>query len=112
MIGLRITGWRSRQIEGLAPWLADDLIAVDVDDPDAGGIDFRDDVVEGLVGLGGFGVLDGIVNDAGVVGARAISGDIDVSAFLASDEASFITGAAYPIDGGLTSAYVIDDSVT
>jgi NAD(P)-dependent dehydrogenase (short-subunit alcohol dehydrogenase family) len=33
-------------------------------------------------------------------------------AFLASDEASFITGAAYPIDGGLTSAYVIDDSVT
>jgi NAD(P)-dependent dehydrogenase (short-subunit alcohol dehydrogenase family) len=32
-------------------------------------------------------------------------------AFLASDEASFITGAAYPIDGGLTAAYVIDDSV-
>lgn len=32
-------------------------------------------------------------------------------AFLASDEASFITGAAYPVDGGLTSAYVIDDSV-
>ncbi|WP_297494856.1 SDR family oxidoreductase [Acidocella sp.] len=34
----------------------------------------------------------------------------NVVAFLASDEASFITGAAYPIDGGLTSAYVIDDS--
>jgi NAD(P)-dependent dehydrogenase (short-subunit alcohol dehydrogenase family) len=32
-------------------------------------------------------------------------------AFLASDEASFITGAAYPVDGGLTSAYVIDDSI-
>lgn len=32
-------------------------------------------------------------------------------AFLASDEASFITGAAYPVDGGLTSAYVIDDSL-
>ncbi len=34
----------------------------------------------------------------------------NVVAFLASDEASFITGAAYPVDGGLTSAYVIDDS--
>ena len=33
-------------------------------------------------------------------------------AFLASDEASFITGSAYTIDGGLTAAYVIDDSVS
>ena len=32
-------------------------------------------------------------------------------AFLASDEASFITGSAYTIDGGLTAAYVIDNSV-
>ncbi len=31
-------------------------------------------------------------------------------AFLASDEASFITGSAYTIDGGVTAAYVIDDS--
>jgi NAD(P)-dependent dehydrogenase (short-subunit alcohol dehydrogenase family) len=31
-------------------------------------------------------------------------------AFLASDEASYITAAAYPIDGGITGAYVIDDS--
>ncbi len=31
-------------------------------------------------------------------------------AFLASDEAGYITGAAYPIDGGITAAYVIDDA--
>lgn len=30
-------------------------------------------------------------------------------AFLASDEASFITGSTYTIDGGITAAYVIDD---
>lgn len=34
----------------------------------------------------------------------------NVVAFLASDEASFINGAAYTIDGGLTASYVIDDS--
>lgn len=34
----------------------------------------------------------------------------NVVAFLASDEASFVNGSAYTIDGGLTASYVIDDS--
>jgi NAD(P)-dependent dehydrogenase (short-subunit alcohol dehydrogenase family) len=31
-------------------------------------------------------------------------------AFLASDEAAYITGAAYAIDGGISAAYVINDN--
>lgn len=45
------------------------------------------------------------------MGRLAQPGEIaNVVAFLASDEASFITGAAYTIDGGLTASYVIDDT--
>jgi NAD(P)-dependent dehydrogenase (short-subunit alcohol dehydrogenase family) len=34
-----------------------------------------------------------------------------VALFLASGEASYVTGAAYSVDGGISAAYVIDDRI-
>src|SRR5262249_55289298 len=34
-----------------------------------------------------------------------------VAVFLASDEAAYVTGGLYPVDGGITAAYVIRDDI-
>jgi hypothetical protein len=94
LISRGITSRRRRQLERRGAWLADDLVARRVDNPDAGGVRLDHDIVQRLVGLRGFHVLHGVMDDTVCIGAGAIRRDIDIGPLLAGHDVAAITTAA------------------